>query len=77
MGCIVEYSLTTSKQVIDEDLQDNNQHFLSHADGATAILRSFGPERINSRFELQLFYAHVPTIVSDFFPSETPGVPLG
>ncbi|KAK6369875.1 hypothetical protein LTS17_009325 [Exophiala oligosperma] len=52
-----------SLEVIDEDLQDNNQHFLSHADGATAILRSFGPERINSRFELQLFYAHVPTIV--------------
>ncbi|KIW57993.1 hypothetical protein PV05_02545 [Exophiala xenobiotica] len=54
--------ILNSAAVVDEDLHSHH-HYLSHADGATAILRAFGPERINSRFELQMFYAHLPTLV--------------
>ena len=45
------------------DESGDAQQYLTHAAGASAILKAWGPEQIDSRFGLQLFYAHVPGVV--------------
>ncbi|EXJ81462.1 hypothetical protein A1O3_07754 [Capronia epimyces CBS 606.96] len=60
-------TLAASVVLLASEVMDNSlssHAHLPHVDGASALMRAYGPDFFNSRFELQLFYSLIPIIVS-------------